>query len=144
MKAAWLYRTASVLFVLFALGHTFGFLNFKPPTAEGLAVRDAMSSVHFQMGGASLSYGNFYVGFGLFVSAYLFFSAYLAWHLARLADRLPQAIGALGWIFFAVQLASLVLCYVYFAAPQAVFSGLVAGCLGGAIWQLRQFQYRQY
>ena len=47
-------------------------------------------------------------------------------------------------IFFAVQLASLALCYVYFAAPQAVFSGLVAGCLGRAIWQLRQFQYRQY
>jgi len=46
-----------VLFVLFAAGHTFGFLNFKPPTAEGLAVRDAMNNLHF---GADLSYGAFY------------------------------------------------------------------------------------
>jgi hypothetical protein len=144
MKAAWLYRIASALFVLFALGHTFGFLSFKPPTAEGLAVRDAMNDVHFQIGGASLSYGNFYVGFGLFVSTYLFFSAFLAWHLGRLADRLPQAIGALGWIFFAAQLASLALCYVYFAAPQTVFSGLVAGCLGWAMCQLRNRPYQQY
>lgn len=51
MKAIMLYRIASVLLVLFAAGHTFGFLKFKPPTAEGLAVRDAMNNVHFQVGG---------------------------------------------------------------------------------------------
>ena len=134
MKAALLYRMASVLFVLFAAGHTFGFLNFKPPTAEGLAVLDAMNNVHF---GPNLSYGSFYVGFGLFVTVYLLFSAFLAWFLARLAGRLPQAIGVLGWAFFAVQLASLVLACVYFAAPQAVFSALVAACLGWAMWRVR-------
>lgn len=137
MRAPLLYRIASVLFVLFALGHTFGFLSFKPPTAEGLAVRDAMNNVHFQVDGASLSYGHFYLGFGLYVSAYLFFSAFLAWHLGELAIKLPQAIGALGWIFFAVQLAGLALCWAYFAAPQVVFSGLVAVCLGWAMWQVR-------
>ncbi len=68
MRPALLYRIASVLFVLFALGHTFGFLSFKPPSAEGLAVRDAMNNVHFQIGGANLSYGSFYTGFGLYVS----------------------------------------------------------------------------
>jgi len=93
MKATLLYRIASVLFVLFAAGHTFGFLSFKPPTAEGLAVRDAMNNVHF---GANLSYGGFFVGFGLYVSLYLLFSACVAWHLGGLAGRLPQAIGALG------------------------------------------------
>jgi len=43
MKAVTLYRIASVLLVLFAAGHTFGFLKFKPSSAEGLAVRDAMN-----------------------------------------------------------------------------------------------------
>ena len=28
MKATWLYRAAAVVFVLFALGHTLGFLEF--------------------------------------------------------------------------------------------------------------------
>jgi CRISPR/Cas system endoribonuclease Cas6 (RAMP superfamily) len=134
MRPAWLYRAASVLFFLFAAGHTFGFLNFKPPTAEGLAVRDAMNNVHF---GANFSYGSFYAGFGLYVTLYLLFSAFLAWHLSRLASRLPQAIGALGWAFFAVQLASIALSCVYIAEPPAVFSALVAACLGWAMWQVR-------
>jgi len=135
MRATLLYRIASVSFVLFAAGHTFGFLNFKPPTAEGLAVRDAMNNVHF---GANLSYGAFYVGFGLYVTLYLLFSAFLAWHLSRLASRLPQAIGALGWVFFAVQLVSIALSCVYIAAPPAVFSALVAACLGWAMWRVRR------
>jgi hypothetical protein len=134
VKATVLYRIASVLFALFAAGHTLGFLNFKPPTAEGLAVRDAMNNVHF---GDNLSYGSFYVGFGLYVTVYLLFSAFLAWHLGRLASRLPQAIGALGWVFFAVQLVNIALARIYIAAPPAVFSALVAVCLGLARWLVR-------
>lgn len=38
MRSIWLYRTAAVLFVPFAAGHTFGFLSFRPPDAAGLAV----------------------------------------------------------------------------------------------------------
>jgi hypothetical protein len=51
MTGASLYRTASVVFILFAAGHTFGFLNFTPPTAAGIAARDAMNNVHFTVGG---------------------------------------------------------------------------------------------
>jgi len=48
MNATLLYRIASVLLILFAAGHTIGFLNFTPPTAEGIAVRDAMQNVQFK------------------------------------------------------------------------------------------------
>ena len=74
MKAIWLYRTAAVLLILFAAGHTFGFLNFKAPTAEGVAVFDAMNHVRFTARGATYSYGDFYRGFGLYISVYLLFS----------------------------------------------------------------------
>jgi len=63
MRATLLYRIASVLLLLFALGHTVGFLKFKPPTAEGVAVRDAMTNVHFQVSGRDYTYGGFYRGF---------------------------------------------------------------------------------
>ncbi len=137
MNATTLYRIAAVLLILFALGHTVGFLKFKPPTPEALAVRDAMNNVHFEVKGASLSYGGFYTGFGLFVTAYLLFSAYLAMHLAGLASRTPQAIGGLAWALFAVQIASLTLSWIYFSAAPAAFSGMVAACLGGAAWMVR-------
>lgn len=134
MKPVTLYRIASVLLVLFAAGHTFGFLKFKPATAEGLAVRDAMNNVHFQVGGSTFSYGGFYTGFGLYISLYLLFSAFLAWHLGTVASKSPQAIGALGWVFCAVQVVSLVLSWKYFSAPPAVFSAVIAICLGWAAW----------
>jgi hypothetical protein len=134
MNATLLYRVASVLLVLFAAGHTFGFLRFKPPTPEAVAVRDAMSNVHFPVGGSQFTYRGFYVGFGLFVTVYLLFSAYLAWCLGDLARNSPQVIGGLAWAFFVVQLAILALSWIYFFVAPTVFAALVAACVGWAVW----------
>ena len=133
-KAAVLYRVASVIFILFAIGHTAGFLRFKAPSMEGQAVWDSMRNVHFPLGGNSRSYAEFYVGFGLFATLYLLFAAYLAWYLGGLARSNPPAIGALGWMFFAVQIVSLILSWKYFLPPPVVLSGLAAICIGWASW----------
>ena len=133
-KAAVLYRVASVIFILFAIGHTAGFLRFKAPSMEGQAVWDSMRSVQFPLGGSSRSYAEFYVGFGLFATLYLLFAAYLAWYLGGLAHSNPPAIGALGWMFFAVQIVSLILSWKYFLPPPVVLSGLAAICIGWASW----------
>jgi hypothetical protein len=134
MNATVLYRIAAVILVLFAAGHTFGFLKFEPPTPEGIRVRDAMKSVHFPIGSKEYSYHAFYTGFGLQVTAYLLFSALLAWHLGSLAATSPHAIGTLGWAFFALQVIGLVLSLVYFFPVTWVFSGVVALCVGLAAW----------
>lgn len=123
-----LYRIAAVLLIFFAAGHTYGFLKFKPPSPAALAVRDAMATP-FQVAGSTFSYQGFYVGFGLFVTVYLLFSAYLAWHLSWLATAAPASIGFLGWIFAAVQAASFVLSCIYFSIPPATFSGILTICL---------------
>ena len=132
MSAAALYKTGAVVLVLFAVLHTIGFMNFKPPTAEGLAVRDAMTNVRFEVKGTTFSYGSFYQGFGLFVTAYLLFSAFLAWHLA--AHRAP----GVGWGLCAVQIACMALGGIYFSAVQASFCAVVAGLLGWATWRSQQ------
>ncbi len=137
MSATSLYRVAAVLLLLFAAGHTFGFLSFKPPTSESLAVHDAMDSVRFDFKGSSYSYGGFYKGFGLTVTAYLLFSAFLAWHLGGLASASPQSIGTLAWAFAAVQLACFVLSLLYFFLVPALFSAVVVIVLGWAAWLLR-------
>jgi hypothetical protein len=120
-----------VLLILFAAGHTAGFLTFKPNTAQAAAVREAMDRVPLQSGH---TYGGIYVGFGLYISALLLFSALLAWSLGGLTAKMAQALGGLAWGFFAMQLVSLALSYLYFGAPPAVFSALVALCVGGAAW----------
>lgn len=134
MNATLLYQIAGVLLFLFAAGHTFGFLTFKPRSAEGMAVREAMNSVTFDFKGKSYSYGNFYRGFGLFVTAYLLFSTFLAWYLGGVAARTPGAIVSLAWAFVAVQLACLGLSVRYFFRVPALLSGVIAVCVGWAAW----------
>jgi hypothetical protein len=132
MKATVLYKIASVLLSLFAAGHTFGFLSFNPPFAEGRAVYDSMNNVHFKVKGSIFSYGGFYRGFGLSITANMLFSAFLAWYLGALAGRNPERTVALGWALCAVQVV--ILSWIYFSAVPAMFSATVAVCLGWAAW----------
>jgi hypothetical protein len=133
-NASFFFRVAAVLLIVFALGHTIGFLTFKAPTPEGRAVWAAMNSVRFHPGRATSSYASVYVGFGLVVTAYLAFSALVAWHLSSLARTHRQAIGMFGWAFFAAQLATLGLSWLYFSAPPVVFSAITAACVGAGAW----------
>jgi hypothetical protein len=136
MKSVWLYRISALILLLFAAGHTFGFLTFRAPTMEGRAVWDAMNHVPLPVGGSSFTYGGFYTAFGLDISLYLAFSAFLAWYLSLQAHRSPQAIGMLAWGFVILQLGGLVLSWVYFGPVQVAFGAVVAGCLGWATFAL--------
>jgi hypothetical protein len=132
VSATLLYRIAAVLLVLFAVGHTFGFLQFTPPTPQGVAVRDAMESVHFTVDGTTISYGGFYRGFGLSITVNMLFMALLAWHLGTLARTAPQTIGVVGWGFFVAQLGGVALSFKYFPGVPAALSSVVAICVGWA------------
>ena len=138
MKPTLLYRIAAVLYVLLAAAHTIGFQRFVPPTAEGVAVRDAMQNVHFSLHGGTFSYGGFYIGFGVSVGIYMLFAAFLAWHLGSLAKRDPSAIGSLGIVFCAMQVAQLVVCLVYFFTAPIVFESVIALVLALAAWGVRR------
>ena len=132
MKPTLLYRIAAGLLVVFAASHTYGLLTLTSPEVRG--VREAMNDVHFQLMGTNCSYGGFYIGFGLLFTAYLLFSAFLAWHLGGLARKNPETIGALGWSLFTVQVVNLVLSWMYFFPAPVVVSALAAVCLGWAAW----------
>ncbi len=120
MSATILFRIASVVFLLFAVGHTFGFLSFKPPTAEGLAVQKAMSNVVFKVGGSDLSYGGFYRGFGLSCTVSMLFSAILCWQLGALATTHPREITVIAWPLFVVQAIGVALSIKYFGWPPVI------------------------
>jgi len=138
VKPTLLYRIAAVLYVLLAAAHTVGFQRFVPPTADGVAVRDAMFNTHFALHGGTFSYGGFYLGFGISVGIYMLFAAFLAWHLGSLAKRDPSAIGALGIVFCAMQVAQLVVCLVYFFTAPIVFESVIALVLALAAWGVRR------
>ena len=72
MKASLLYRIASVLLILFALGHTLGFQRVDPRWGVDSIIA-ASRSTHFDVQGLNRTYWDFYTGFGLFVTVLLIF-----------------------------------------------------------------------
>ena len=65
MKASVLYRIASVLLLLFAIGHTRGFRMTDPKL--GVSLIASLQTRHFQIQGSNRTFWDFYVGFGLFM-----------------------------------------------------------------------------
>ena len=96
MKASVPYRIASVLLVLFALGHTFGFRQNNP--AWGVdTVLDTMRSIHFDAQGFNRTYWDFFSAFGLFFAVFLLFSAVLAWLLGGLPAETLARVRSIAW-----------------------------------------------
>ena len=90
MKPSLLYRIAAILLLLFAVGHTLGFRQIDPKWGVDSLVR-SMQSTHFDASGSDRTYWDFYVGFGLFVTALLVFASVVAWQFGNLrAETLAQ------------------------------------------------------
>ena len=133
MKSATLwFRISAVILLLFAVGHTFGFLTFKPPTEQGMAVREAMTNVHFQVGGKIFSYGGFYRGFGISATIGMLFEGFICWFLGGLARRSPKEVAPIGWALVVQQIAGMVLALMYFGVPPTIFSAVLTVCFVAA------------
>src|SRR5690242_4845292 len=82
MKASWLYRIASILLVLYAIGHTWGFWQVDPKWGVDSLVQ-SMKSTHFNANGSDRTYWDFFFGFGLFVTVLMLFASVVAWQFGR-------------------------------------------------------------
>lgn len=127
MKATRLYRIASVLLFVAAVGNTYGLLNFWHVAAP-------MPPVRFPIGHADVSYAQVVLGYQVFCSMCILFAAYLAWHLAALARSTPRAIGALGWILFTYQILGFCISWMFFSGVVRLLALAIAVCIGWATW----------
>jgi len=131
MRASILYRIAAVLLVLFEAGHTSGFPWSDPKWGVDLG---SMRSTHFYVMGFSRTYWDFYVGFGLFVSAFLLLAVVLAWQLGGLPPESLAHMRATAWTFALCFAGITVLAWKYFFIIPIVFSVAVTLCLTAAAW----------
>lgn len=131
MKA--LYRIASVLLLLFALGHTLGFRQNNPEWAAG-SVIDAMRSLHFDAQGFNRSYWDFFSAFGLFFTVFLLFAAVLAWQLSSLPVEIFARVRPMAWALAICFAAVTALSFKYAFTTPIVFSVLITICLITAAW----------
>jgi hypothetical protein len=133
MKAPMFYRIASLLLVLFAAGHTFGFRQNNPEWGAD-AVLGLMRSVHFDAQGFSRTYWDFFSAFGLFFSVFLLFAAVLAWLLAGLPAEILADVRSIAWALAICFVAVTGLSWRYAFTTPIVFSTLITVCLISAAW----------
>jgi hypothetical protein len=128
-----LYRISSVLMLLFAAGHTFGFRQNNPEWHAD-AVLGLMRSVHFDAQGFSRTYWDFFSAFGLFFTVFLVFAAVLAWLLAALPPGILARVRSITWAFAICFVAVTALAWRYAFSTPLVFSILITLCLIAAAW----------
>jgi hypothetical protein len=132
VKSRIFYRISSVLLLLFAAGHTFGFRQNNPEwRAE--AVLGIMRSVHFDAQGFNRTYWDFFSAFGLLFSVFLLFSAVLAWLLGGLPAEILARVRSIAWAFAACFVAVTALSWRFAFTTPIVFSVLIAACLIAAV-----------
>ena len=133
MKASIFYRTAAVLLLLFAAGHTFGFRQNNPEWGADAVLR-LMRSVHFDAQGFTRTYWDFFSAFGLFFSVFLLFAAALAWLLGGLPAETLARVRSIAWALAICFVAVTALSWRYAFTTPIVFSTLITVCLTAAAW----------
>jgi len=133
MKASLFYRIASVLLLLFAAGHTFGFRQNIPEWGAD-AVLGLMRSVHFDAQGFTRTYWDFFSAFGLFFSVFLLFAAALAWLLGGLPAETLAGVRSIAWALAICFVAVTALSWRYAFTTPIVFSAMITMCLIAAAW----------
>jgi hypothetical protein len=128
MKASAFYRTAAILLVLFALGHTLGFRQIDPRWGVD-SLLQSMRTIRFDVQGFSRTCWDFYVGFGLFVTVFLLFAAVVAWQLGGVSAETLSAIVVVKWGLVVCFVAVSILSWKYFFMVPVVFSVLITLCL---------------
>jgi hypothetical protein len=133
MKASIFYRTAAVLLLIFAAGHTYGFRQSDPSWGVDTLL-GSMRSIHFEVQGFSRTYWDLFVGAGLFVGVFLLFAAILAWQLGGLPAATQAVMRGTAWAFALCFAAITILSWKYLFVIPVVFSLLITVSLTVAAW----------
>jgi len=133
MKATVWFRASAVVMLLFGVLHTIGFLSFRPPSAEGMAVWNGMNNVSFTVNGGTYSYGHFYRAFGLSITAAQLFGAWVLWILGGMAKRGDGGVRAIAWGVIVWQAIGVAIAAMYVSAKPAVLSAVTVVCVGVAL-----------
>jgi hypothetical protein len=133
MSSALLYRVASVVLLLYAAAHQFGFRQVDPRwNADATVI--AMKAM-FQVQGQTRSYWDFFSAFGFFSTGFLLFSAILSWELAALPAGMLYRLRRVRWAFAACFVALTIVAWQYVFPAPTTFTALVALVLVLAAWQ---------
>ena len=131
MTTKLLLRIASVISLVFTVGHSLGGLRKWSPMGQN-DVLTAMTAVRFDTMGANRSYLDFFMGFGWSISVAMLLQTVLLWQLASFAHPDPARVRPMIAVFVLATLASGVIAWRFIFPIPALFSGALAIVLAAA------------
>lgn len=114
-------RIASIISLIFTLGHTAGGLRKWSPMGDNDVLR-AMTSVRFDTMGANRSYLDFFTGFGWSISVAMVMQTVLLWQMASLARTNPASVRPMIAAIALATAASGVIAWRFIIPVPALFS----------------------
>ena len=116
----WL-RIASIIMLLFTVGHSMGGLQRWSPMGDNEVLRQ-MTAVRFDTMGASRTYLDFFMGFGWSISIVMLLQTVLLWQLSSLARTNATAVRPMIAVFVIATLATGVIAWRFIFPVPALFS----------------------
>ncbi len=129
MKSSTFLRIASIITLLYFVGHTSGVPWTPDDGAGAMPVLEAMKNHSFEIIGFTRTYWDFYVGFGVIISLYLLVQAVVLWQLGSLAKTDALRLRPVVASFFVAFIVNAVLAWKYFFAIPLVMSVAISVCL---------------
>ena len=124
-------RIASVISLIFTIGHTAGGLRKWSPMGDNEVLR-AMTAVRFDAMGANRSYLDFYMGFGWSITVAMVMQTVLLWQLASLARTDPASVRPMIAVIALATVASGVIAWRFIFPVPALFSSALVIALAAA------------
>jgi hypothetical protein len=137
MKPSTFLRAASVLSILYFLGHSAGAPWTPSDGGATSTLIGLMKSYRFEVLGSERTYWDFYEGFGLTVSVFLLLQAVVLWFLATLAVKDAQPLRPIVVAYLVANVAVLILVVRFFFLPPVVLTAASSLCLALALWSSR-------
>jgi hypothetical protein len=124
-------RIASVISLIFTIGHTAGGLRKWSPMGDNEVLR-AMTAVRFDAMGANRSYLDFYMGFGWSITVAMVMQTVLLWQMASLARTDPASVRPMIAVIALATVASGVIAWRFIFPVPALFSSALVIALAAA------------
>lgn len=129
-----LYRIASILLLLLAIGHTMGFRQIDPKWGIDSVIQ-SIRSIHFNAHGSNRTFWDFFVGCGLWVTVLMVLASIILWQLGGLSPETLSSMRLTAWSFVVSFAVIAYLSWRYLFLSPIIFSAAIFLCLALAAWR---------
>ncbi|HEX3471488.1 MAG TPA: hypothetical protein VHT28_09915 [Silvibacterium sp.] len=137
MKPTLFLRIASILTLIFCVGHTVGGVLSPPAPGVQAFVVQTMKANPFDAFGGMRTFWDFHLGYGLIISVVLLSHSILFWLLGNLVRQDGTRLRPIFLLLSLEFLAQAPIAFRYFFLGPGIISLVIAACLAAAFFTAR-------